>query len=108
MLSGLSRKCVFGFVACLGFRQRAHMSPLLILRKQTVNFSSENYGVEKSVSESKDYLEDEGLVPKQVFNFDETGPFGKKMSKRTLIEQKRHCQDLMKDSLTLLLCGDAT
>ncbi|XP_067127449.1 tigger transposable element-derived protein 1-like [Centruroides vittatus] len=73
--------------------------------------SSDNSGAEKFLSEFKDYIKAEGFIPQQVFNCDETGPFWKKMPKRTFITQEEKVlpgYKIMKDTLTLLLCSNAS
>ncbi|XP_066444151.1 E3 ubiquitin-protein ligase ZFP91 isoform X1 [Eleutherodactylus coqui] len=73
--------------------------------------TSDRSGAETFVSEFKDYVEAEGLVPQQVFNCDETGLFWKKMPKRTFITQEEKAlpgHKPIKDRLTLLLCGNAS
>lgn len=57
------------------------------------------------------FIEEEGYVPHQVFNCDETGLFWKKMPRRTFITQeetKLPGHKPMKDRLTLLLCSNAS
>ena len=56
-------------------------------------------------------VSDEGYLPNQVFNCDETGLFWKKMPKRTFItaeEKKLPGHKPMKDRLTLALCANAS
>jgi len=51
--------------------------------------SSNKGAAEKFVEKFKDFVDREGFIPEQLFNFDETGLFWKKMSKRTYITKKR-------------------
>ncbi|XP_057693507.1 tigger transposable element-derived protein 1-like [Corythoichthys intestinalis] len=56
-------------------------------------------------------VEEEGYVPHQVFNADETGLFWKKMPNRTFITQEEKSvpgHKPMKDRLTLLMCANAS
>ncbi|XP_067947109.1 tigger transposable element-derived protein 1-like [Watersipora subatra] len=56
-------------------------------------------------------VQEEGYVPQQVFNCDETGLFWKRMPRRTYItiEEKKRCgHKPMKDRLTLTLCANAS
>ena len=55
-------------------------------------------------------IEDNGYLPEQVFNMDETGLFWKRMPTRTFLfkdEQKRPGFKAHKDRVTLLMCGNA-
>ncbi|XP_051819444.1 activating transcription factor 7-interacting protein 2 isoform X2 [Antechinus flavipes] len=66
---------------------------------------------ETFVGEFRDYVKAEGFIPQQVFNCDETGLFWKKMPNKTYITQEEKAlprHKLMKDRLTLLLCGNAS
>ena len=65
----------------------------------------------KEAAEFREYVEAEGFVPRQVFNYDETGLLWKKMPNRTHITQEEEAlprHKLMKDKLTLLLYGNAS
>ncbi|XP_069938076.1 tigger transposable element-derived protein 1-like isoform X1 [Cherax quadricarinatus] len=73
--------------------------------------SSDQKVAEKCVQEFKEYIEAEGLKPEQVFSCDETGPFWKKMPKRTYITQEEKAlpgHKPMKDRLTLMFCAYAS
>nr|XP_053637938.1 tigger transposable element-derived protein 1-like [Cherax quadricarinatus] len=73
--------------------------------------SSDKIAATKFVSEFKEYIEAEGLKSEQMFNYDETGLFWKKMPKRTYITQEEKGlpgHKPMKDRLTLMLCANAS
>ncbi|XP_065673493.1 tigger transposable element-derived protein 1-like [Hydra vulgaris] len=59
----------------------------------------------------QEIMDEGGYTANQVFNADETGLFWKKMSSRSYITQEQNKlpgKKIMKDRLTLLLCGNAT
>ncbi|GBO28818.1 hypothetical protein AVEN_98695-1 [Araneus ventricosus] len=60
--------------------------------------------------ESKDYVEAERTIPQQIVNCDETGLFWKKMPKEDIIQEEKEMLEHkpIKDSPTLLLCGNAS
>ncbi|XP_064107221.1 tigger transposable element-derived protein 1-like [Macrobrachium nipponense] len=67
--------------------------------------------VEKFVNDFQQFVDENGFMPNQIFNCDETGLFWKKMPKRTFItveEKKRPGHKPMKDRLTLLMCANAS
>lgn len=73
--------------------------------------SSDTAAAEKYVAEFKNFVSTEAFLPQQVFNCDETGLFWKKMPKRTYITKQEKSlpgHKPMKDSLTLLLCANAS
>ena len=60
------------------------------------------------MTEFQEYIEAEGFVPQQVFNYDETGLFWKKMSKMTYITQEEKSlpgHKPVKDRLTFIGVG---
>lgn len=59
----------------------------------------------------QELMTEEGYLPEQVFNCDETGFFWKKMPRRAFItaeEKKLPGHKSMKDQLTLALCCNAS
>jgi hypothetical protein len=63
------------------------------------------------VSDFKDLVDTEGFIPEHVFICDETGLLWKKLLKRiyiTMQEKALPGHKLVKDRLTLLLCGHAS
>ncbi|XP_066977870.1 tigger transposable element-derived protein 1-like [Macrobrachium rosenbergii] len=73
--------------------------------------SSDEKDVEKFVKEFHQFVDENGFMPNQMFNCDETGLFWKRMPKRTYItkeEKKLPGHKPMKDRLTLLLCANAS
>lgn len=73
--------------------------------------SSDKAGAEKFILEFKKIIQEEGYVPQQVFNADETGLFWKKMPNKTYITKEEKTlpgHKSMKDRLTLVLCGNAS
>ncbi|GBO42992.1 hypothetical protein AVEN_47623-1 [Araneus ventricosus] len=118
IIVGFGFRLFFTRIICLGFRRLSRISSACP-RNLAANFaktngeaaSSDKSGTEKVVSEFKNYAEVEEFIPQQVFNCDETGIFWKKIPKRMFITQKEKAlqgHKLMKDSLTLLLFGNAS
>ncbi|XP_064090794.1 tigger transposable element-derived protein 1-like [Macrobrachium nipponense] len=73
--------------------------------------SADVKGAERYIVEFAELIEEEGYIPQQVFNCDETGLFWKKMPRRTYIteeETKMPGHKPMKDRLTLALCANAS
>ena len=73
--------------------------------------SSNKEGAEKFVDEFAAYVDSEDLIPQQVFNYDETGLFWKKLPRKTYITQEEKGllgHKPIKDRLTLLLCTNAS
>ena len=74
-------------------------------------FSSDVKAAEKFVKDFAKLVSEEGYVPQQVFNCDETGLFWKKMPRRTFITAEQKSlpgHKPMKDRLTLALCANAS
>ncbi|KAL3967274.1 NLR family CARD domain-containing protein 3 [Sarotherodon galilaeus] len=63
--------------------------------------SSDQEAAEEFLKKFEEFINQEGYIPQQVFNCDETGLFWKKMPWRTYITS-------MKDRLTLALCANAS
>ncbi|KAI5100977.1 hypothetical protein C0J45_9963 [Silurus meridionalis] len=64
----------------------------------------------RTLKKSFAIIEDNGYLPEQVFNMDETGLFWKKMPSRTFImkdEARTPGFKAQKDRVTLILCGNA-
>ncbi|XP_034989663.1 tigger transposable element-derived protein 1-like [Zootoca vivipara] len=73
--------------------------------------SSDAPAAEKFAPEFLQVVADQGYLPQQVFNCDETGLFWKRMPKRTFLTQeeaKLPGHKPMKDRLTLLFCANAS
>ena len=73
--------------------------------------SADVKGAENFIKEFEKLIHEEGYVPHQVFNCDETGLFWKKMPRRTFItaeEKSLPGHKPMKDRLTLALCANAS
>ena len=73
--------------------------------------SSDQKAAEEFVKKFEELINQEGYIPQQVFNCDETGLFWKKMPRRTYItaeEKKMPGHKPMKDRLTLALCANAS
>lgn len=73
--------------------------------------SSDHKAAEEFVKKFEELINQEGYIPQQVFNCDETGLFWKKMPRRTYItaeEIKMPGHKPMKDRLTLALCANAS
>ncbi|XP_064087280.1 tigger transposable element-derived protein 1-like [Macrobrachium nipponense] len=73
--------------------------------------SADVKGAERYIVEFAELIEEEGYIPQQVFDCDETGLFWKKMPRRTYIteeETKMPGHKPMKDRLTLALCANAS
>uniref|UniRef100_A0A3P8RKE9 HTH CENPB-type domain-containing protein n=1 Tax=Astatotilapia calliptera TaxID=8154 RepID=A0A3P8RKE9_ASTCA len=73
--------------------------------------SSDHTAAEEFVKKFEELINQEGYIPQQVFNCDETGLFWKKMPWRTYItaeEIKMPGHKPMKDRLTLALCANAS
>ncbi|XP_019210812.1 tigger transposable element-derived protein 1-like [Oreochromis niloticus] len=73
--------------------------------------SSNHKAAEEFVKKFEELINQEGYIPQQVFNCDETGLFWKKMPRRTYItmeEIKMPGHKTMKDRLTLALCANAS
>jgi hypothetical protein len=71
--------------------------------------SANKDAAEKFVKEFKDFMDKEGLIPKQVFSWHKTGLFWKKMPNRTYTTKEEKAlpgQKPMKDRLTHFLCGN--
>lgn len=73
--------------------------------------SADEKAAQEFIEAFKKLILDEGYIPQQVFNCDETGIFWKKMPRRTYIteeEKKLPGHKPMKDRLTLALCANAS
>ena len=73
--------------------------------------SADQKAADEFVRKFEQLVSDEGYIPQQVFNCDETGLFWKKMPRRTFItveEKKMPGHKPMKDRLTLALCANAS
>ena len=73
--------------------------------------SSDVKAADEYVKRFASLVAEEGYIPQQVFNCDETGLFWKKMPRRTFItaeEKKLPGHKPMKDRLTLALCANAS
>ena len=73
--------------------------------------SSDTKAAEDFVKVFANIVNEEGYLPQQIFNCDETGLFWKKMPRRTFItseEKKMPGHKPMKDRLTLALCANAS
>ncbi|GCC41489.1 hypothetical protein chiPu_0025036 [Chiloscyllium punctatum] len=90
------------------FRQRTGIHSVI---RHGEAASLDKKATEDFVKEFNKFVEGEGYVSHQVFNCDETGPFWKKMPKRSYITQEEKTlpgHKPMKDRLTLLLCAKAS
>uniref|UniRef100_A0A668TE05 HTH CENPB-type domain-containing protein n=1 Tax=Oreochromis aureus TaxID=47969 RepID=A0A668TE05_OREAU len=73
--------------------------------------SSDQEAAEEFLKKFEELINQEGYIPQQIFNCDETGLFWKKMPRRTYItveEKKMPGHKPMKDRLTLALCANAS
>ncbi|XP_035205544.1 tigger transposable element-derived protein 1-like [Stegodyphus dumicola] len=73
--------------------------------------SADEKATQEFIEAFKKLILDEGCIPQQVFNCDETGLFWKKMPRRIYIteeEKKLPGHKSMKDRLTLALCANAS
>lgn len=71
--------------------------------------SSDHEAAEEFVKKFEELINQEGYIPQQVFNCDETGLFWKKMPRRTYITvEEMPGHKPMKDRLTLALCANAS
>ena len=71
--------------------------------------SSDNAGAQKFVDRLDEIITDEGYLPEQIFNVDETGLYWKRMPDRTYIHKEAKTMPgfkAYKDRLTLLLGGN--
>ncbi|XP_051783790.1 tigger transposable element-derived protein 1-like [Erpetoichthys calabaricus] len=90
------------------FRKRSGIHGVLQHREAA---SSNAEAAKNFVKMFTKFVKDQGYIPQQVFNCDETGLFWNRMPKRTYITQEEKAMPghkPMKDRLTVLLCANAS
>ncbi|XP_067141805.1 tigger transposable element-derived protein 1-like isoform X2 [Centruroides vittatus] len=88
------------------FRKRSGIHGV-VMHEEIANVGED----EKFVKSFKQYVDEEGFVPQQVFNCDKTNLFWKRLPGRAYITKEEKATPgykPMKDRLSLLICGNAS
>ncbi|GFT22883.1 tigger transposable element-derived protein 1 [Nephila pilipes] len=108
---GESSQCGEGFKASRGwFHNLKKRSGIHSVNRHGESSSGDIKAAENFIKVFEKLISEEGYLPQQVFNCDQTGLFWKKMPRRTSImaEEKRlPNHKAMKERLTLALCANA-